>query len=244
MAVSLKDLLLQADKLISEQYHDDLGITYVPSSKFQRWARLSLLFLQTHYPNHPQTKDFESIVKRSDHFASECGELVSILLAFDAIQPSSNIEIDYKASLEQVFGKFHIVARQLLRRHAARPTIVISDEYDVQDLLEALLKLFFDDVRSEEWVPSYAGGCKRMDFLLKNEEIVVEVKMTREGLNDNKIGEQLIIDIENYKKHPNCKNMYCFVYDPEGRIRNPKGIEKDLTRETDGIQVFTYIYPR
>ena len=83
-----------------------------------------------------------------------------------------------------------------------------------------------------------------MDFLLKNEEIVVEVKMTREGLNDNKIGEQLIIDIENYKKHPNCKNMYCFVYDPEGRIRNPKGIEKDLTRETDGIQVFTYIYPR
>jgi len=51
-------------------------------------------------------------------------------------------------------------------------------------------------------------------------------------------------DIENYKKHPNCKNMFCFVYDPEGRIRNPKGIEKDLTRETDGIRVFTYIYPR
>ena len=53
-----------------------------------------------------------------------------------------------------------------------------------------------------------------------------------------------IIPLAIKQKHPNCKNMYCFVYDPEGRIRNPKGIEKDLTRETDGIQVFTYIYPR
>lgn len=244
MAVSLKDLLLQADSLISQQYQDELGFTYVPSSEFQRWKRLSLLFLQTHYPNHPQTNDFESIVKHSDSSVSECNKLASILLAFDAIQPSSNTEIDYKATLEQVFGKFHIVARQLLRRHADRDTIKISDEYDVQDLLEALFKLFFDDVRPEEWVPSYAGGKKRMDFLLKNEEIVVEVKMTRDGLNDNKIGEQLIIDIDNYKKHPNCKNIYCFVYDPEGRIRNPKGIETDLTKETDGIKVFTYIHPR
>lgn len=244
MAVTLKDLLQQADRLLAAQYTDSLGIYYVDNTQFQRWARLSLLFLQTNYPKHPQTRDFETLVKQSDHFSAECGEMAAILLAFDEIQPTNVVEIDYRNVLEQLFEKFHIVARQLLRRHDNRETIRINDEYDVQDLLESLFKLYFDDVRAEEWAPSYAGGSKRMDFLLKNEEIVVEVKMTRPGLEDKKIGEQLIIDIANYKKHPNCKNLYCFVYDPDGRIRNPRGLENDLSKETDGIHVFTYIYPR
>ena len=67
-----------------------------------------------------------------------------------------------------------------------------------------------------------------MDFLLKKEEIVIEVKKTRSGLTSNKIGEQLIIDIEKYKEHPDCKTLVCFVYDPEGRIANPRGVEADL----------------
>lgn len=38
--------------------------------------------------------------------------------------------------------------------------------------------------------PSYAGGSKRMDFLLKDGEIAIEVKMMiRNGLKDKEIGE-------------------------------------------------------
>ena len=55
----------------------------------------------------------------------------------------------------------------------------IKDEYDVQDLLNALLRLNFDDVRPEEYTPSYAGSSTRVDFLLKKEKIVIEVKKTR-----------------------------------------------------------------
>lgn len=66
--------------------------------------------------------------------------------------------------------------------------------------------MFFEDVRPGEWAPLYAGGSKRMDFLLKDEEIAIEVKMmTRNGLKDKEIGEQLIIDVANYKLHKNCK---------------------------------------
>ena len=45
-------------------------------------------------------------------------------------------------------------------------------------LLHALLLLYFDDIRAEEWTPSYAGKSARMDFLLKNEGVVIEVKKT------------------------------------------------------------------
>ncbi len=48
----------------------------------------------------------------------------------------------------------------------------------VQDHLHALLRLHFDDVREEEWAPSYGGSRTRMDFLPKRERMVVETKMT------------------------------------------------------------------
>ena len=82
-----------------------------------------------------------------------------------------------------------------------------------------------------------------MDFLLKDEEIAIEVKMTRQGLKDKELGEQLIIDIANYKQHKNCKCLYCFVYDPEGLIRNPRGMEKDLQKLDNNYPVKVFIRP-
>jgi hypothetical protein len=78
--------------------------------------------------------------------------------------------------VENICNRFHLVCRRLRTRYSDRPTIEIEDEYDVQDLLHALLHLHFDDIRREEWTPSYAGGSSRVDFLLKSEQIVIEVK--------------------------------------------------------------------
>lgn len=146
--------------------------------------------------------------------------------------------------LIQMLERFHIVARQILNRHAGRPTIEISDEYDVQDLMHGLLKIEFDDVRAEEYTPSYAGSSTRMDFLLKKEKIVIEVKKTRDGLKDKEIGEQLILDAQHYKAHPDCKKLICFVYDPDSRVKNPRGLENDLkSLSSDDLIVEIYIRP-
>ncbi|MCZ6127750.1 malate dehydrogenase, partial [Escherichia coli] len=88
--------------------------------------------------------------------------------------------------------------RQLKKRHDGRATIEINDEYDVQDLVHALLTLHFDDIRPEEGSPSFAGSSSRQDFLLKKEKIVIEVKKTRRSLGANKIGEELLIDMARY----------------------------------------------
>lgn len=148
-----------------------------------------------------------------------------------------------KADIEDLLVRFHTVARQLQRRHNDRETLLIKDEYDVQDLLHALLITVFDDVRPEESSPSYAGASSRIDFLLKNEEIVVEVKMTNRTLRDKKVGEQLIIDIKRYQMHPNCKTLICFIYDPEGYIKNPIALENDLSGKHDSIDVDVLIVP-
>ncbi|MDK2826763.1 MAG: hypothetical protein PWQ63_810 [Methanolobus sp.] len=173
--------------------------------------------------------------------------LQGIIEISDFIADDDKCEVGSEVSINQlllILEKFHKVARQLRSRYSDRPTIEIEDEYDVQDLLHALLKIYFTDIRAEERTPSYAGGSSRMDFLLKNEQIVIEVKKTRQSLKDKEIGEQLLVDIGKYAAHPECKKLVCFVYDPEGRIGNPKGLENDLNHMSrDGLQVIAKIEP-
>lgn len=139
--------------------------------------------------------------------------------------------------------RFHKIARQLRSRHDNRNTIEIEDEYDVQDLFHALLKIYFQDIRPEEYTPSYAGAASRVDFLLKEEKIIIEIKKTRKNLGAKEIGEQLIIDAQRYQSHPDCNHLICFVYDPEGRVANPRGIENDLTKEINGVNIVVFITP-
>ncbi len=141
-------------------------------------------------------------------------------------------------------SRFHEVTKQLRKRREDRKTLDVADEYDVQDLLHALLRIFFDDVRPEEWTPSYAGKSARMDFLLPNEQTVVEAKKTRQSLATKEIGDELIVDIARYRNHPSCKRLICFVYDPESRIANPRGIENDLSKDHGDFAVIVIIEPQ
>ncbi|MBI3269708.1 MAG: DUF2321 domain-containing protein [Planctomycetes bacterium] len=146
--------------------------------------------------------------------------------------------------VETILTKFHVVARQLRDRHSRRQTLEVDDEYDVQDLLHALLKIDFDDIRAEEWTPSYAGSAARMDFLIKPAQIVIETKKTAKGHGAKEIGEELLIDVQKYKEHPACKILICFVYDPGGIIGNPAGLKADLERSScDELVVQVHISP-
>lgn len=149
-----------------------------------------------------------------------------------------------KDILIQIFKKFHVSVLQLAKRHDNRPPFTIQDEYDVQDYIHALLRIYFNDVRPEECTPSHAGTSSRIDFLLKDEKILVEVKFATTKLKDKKIGEELIIDIEKYKTHPDCEALVCFVYDPDFNIKNAYGLEKDLSGKKNDMNISIYIYPK
>jgi hypothetical protein len=150
-----------------------------------------------------------------------------------------------QAAIVRLAERFHRVVGQLRNRHKGRTTLNVNDEYDVQDLFHALLTLFFDDIRPEEWTPSYAGGASRIDFLLREIETVVELKKTRPSLSTKDLGEQLLVDIAKYKSHPSCRNIFCVVYDPDDIIKNPRGVENDLNAQsTPEITVRVLIVPK
>lgn len=176
-------------------------------------------------------------------------KLVHRLIRQLEIKSSTSIEAESSAVSQQqalltILEKFHSVATQFRNRYDNRSTITINDEYDVQDLMNGLLRINFEDVRKEEYTPSYAGGSTRVDFLLKREKILFEVKKTRPTLKDKDIGNQLIVDIAHYKSHPDCKQLICFVYDPDNLVANPRGLEDDLKRlSSEEMLVEVYIRP-
>ena len=186
--------------------------------------------------------DYKALyLRKLDSFDSKLGSLQNVV---DLSEDDTQSQRSSVQTIMCVLERFHRFARQLKVRHQTRPTITINDEYDVQDLVHAILKLFFNDVRAEECTPSYAGGSSRIDFLIKSENIGIEIKKTRPNLRDKEIGEQLIIDKERYKSHHNCKILICFVYDPDEQIVNPDGLANDLTAENEDMSVFVVISPK
>lgn len=170
----------------------------------------------------------EYCYRMSDEVASAVKHGLSLAVV-DAVSPTSALD-----RLSLTVRRLPNVARQLRARRkdkgVARPTLEINDEYDVQDLLHAVLKIDFDDVRPEEWTPSYGGANKRADFLLKNEQIIIEVKKTRDALQQTRVVEELTIDIDHYRNHPNCQSLVCMVWDTDHLIHNEAALVGDLEK--------------
>jgi hypothetical protein len=74
--------------------------------------------------------------------------------------------------------------------------------------------------------------------------LVIECKKTRKGLGMREVGDQLVIDAARYRNHVDCKSLVCFVYDPDGIIQNPEGLQGDLERNSsDEFKILIYVRP-
>ena len=177
------------------------------------------------------------------HSFTDGMDAISWLKPIEEKTKEKDTQRDLLDALYHMLRHFDLLVRQLESRYAGREPLYITDEYDVQYILHALLCALFSDVRPEEVCPSYAGASSRLDFLLKDEKVVIETKMASASLKDKQIGEQLIIDIERYQAHPDCKTLVCLVYNPEHHLRNPVGIENDLRRKTDTLKVVVFVVP-
>jgi hypothetical protein len=158
--------------------------------------------------------------------------------------PFAGARIDSVKTVIELGERFLDVSRQLGRRHGGRPTLQVNDEHDAHDLFHTVLLVFFRDVRAEEWTPSYAGGGKRIDFVLPEYRLAVELKHSRSSMTAKSVGDELTIDIANYKQHPAASHLVCLVFDSSGHLANPRGIERDLTGFRDGLNVTVRIFDR
>lgn len=112
----------------------------------------------------------------------------------------------------------------------------ISSEFDVHDLLLAMLKPVFPDAKGEEYTPKHAGDSKRVDLVVPEYSTVIEVKYIRDITHAKEVADDLRIDIESYHVHPDCSRLIIVVWDEDRRIQDRPSFCSDLSgrRSKDG----------
>lgn len=130
-------------------------------------------------------------------------------------------------------------------RRDDRPDFEISCEQDFQDLFFALIKPIFPTAISEEPIPQHATKSKKIDFVIPEMSLAIELKYVRDERHAKNLSDELKVDIESYHKHPDCTRMKTIVWDEQRLITDRSNFEGDLTgpRTIDGsdFQVETIV---
>jgi hypothetical protein len=176
--------------------------------------------------------------------AEAAAALVLARRVTDRLQVVAGVQVSPKDVVVALCRRFPLFAKQMMVRHGDRLPIDIQDEYDVQDLFHAILRLHFDDVRAEDVSPDFGGNSARVDFFLPRDRIAIEVKMMRSSLTQRKVTNELIEDIARYTAKDGVDTLICLVYDPEGRCQTPRAIETDLSKSATRLNVSVVVCPQ
>lgn len=131
-------------------------------------------------------------------------------------------EHDAISLIRQILNNFSYAVSKIIKdRRKDHIEFIISDEYDVQDVLYVMLYPLFPDLTPEDYTVKHAGSNKRIDLVINSKHITIEVKMLKEKESEGKFIEELNVDISTYHKYPDIEYLFGFVYDPFHKINNP-----------------------
>lgn len=145
-----------------------------------------------------------------------------------AARPSASRAGAPLADLEKLLRRLPRVARQLRARHGDRPAFRVADDYDLEDLLRALLALHFDEVWPEGRTPSYAPGVRtdlRVDRGEGEPPVVVACRRVATPVDEGRLAAQLREDVAHYQPRRAGGVLIALLYDPEGLLPNPESLE-------------------
>jgi hypothetical protein len=114
--------------------------------------------------------------------------------------------------------------------------MLVRDEWDLEDVVRALLPLHFDEVRPCARTPKYAAFT-RTDFLLAPQRIAVNIKYVRPPLTESQLAEELRTDVAYWRGQGNCNLLMCLIYDPEGMLRDHAALEAAWSAAEAGWEV-------
>ena len=145
----------------------------------------------------------------------------------------------------EILNNFYLFLENLIEREPHKRggiqqeqlhALKIKNEYDVQHLLYACIKLLYPMARAE--VSEDTGyGTVRTDIFLDTNH-VIEVKCTRKNMSLKKLTEEIEADMIHY----NAENIYFFLYDKEKIIENPMVFKKCYEEKIKEKKVYIIIH--
>ncbi|GGA95708.1 hypothetical protein [Mucilaginibacter rubeus] len=229
---------------------DNIGLKSVMDQKFAQSELKQKYFIAKLAPDYTallvqevnsRTSDPISTVIRYILNISVCHEqdLDNAILYLSKVEPDFQLQILFE-DLESVLLKVKYLNKQaeemvrdilnnfsnavqkvVKERRKGHPAYAIVDEYDVQDILYVILKCVFPLLRDEDPIPKVGGKSTKIDLILRQEDILIEVKMIKSAdSNETHFIEQLKVDFESYHECKWLKKLFCFVWDPYKKTRD------------------------
>jgi len=156
------------------------------------------------------------------------------VLCFDALARTPAASLARRSTIESILAVIDGFPRSvgiLSNRYDHRAPFPVDDEYDMQDLLHALLIPIVPDCVREDPASKVAGKSSKLDFTSKRYRLGIEAKFVRDAKHAPKVREELLIDEATYHTHPFVDTVIAFVFDPR-KAMPPAGdhaFEADLT---------------
>ena len=135
-------------------------------------------------------------------------------------------------TITSLLRRFKANASSLIERRKGKEdqTVRLENEYDIQDLLQVMLKPTFPLTRTEVVSDSKTGReFLKIDFLIPDHKIALECKFIKNSAT-NDLKRQIADDMITYNEHPDCKELIFFVYDQEVKLKDPKYLEDFYTK--------------
>lgn len=180
---------------------------------------LNLLFNEESLTD--QDEDF--IEKRlANNVNVDCIDIILYKLLLKKFTRFKYNQLNAVELIKQVFINFQNAIKHLtVERRKNHDLFHIRDEYDVQDLSYYALKSIFPTLQFENPHFKCGGTYSKVDLMLLEEGIDIELKMIKEkDLDEKEFIKQLKIDINDYATWRNIKDLIVFVYDPYNKTKD------------------------
>ncbi len=145
--------------------------------------------------------------------------------------------------LERLCSRFPRVLAQLRAVDQAGFAREPLDEAALGGLMHALLLIDHEDVRP--FLQEGADGETAADagLLLKIERILFVPRVATAAMAAVELERRIALDVETCRQSLECRTLVVFVYDPTGRIADPRGFEQRMSGERTGVTVRAIVAP-
>lgn len=179
-------------------------------------------------------KSYEINIEKYAEYIESTKDFEDLIILEKFVYKMSLTDINNKSpkdNIVSILNNFHNANKVITRdRRKDHNEYIIKDEYDVQDLLHVIFKSIYPKIESEENTPKVGGTTARADFIFKEFEIVLEIKMIKQTDRDEKnFIEQIKVDILSYYRYK-PKYMIFYIYDPLDKTENEQNF-KDLEKK-------------
>ena len=148
-------------------------------------------------------------------------------------------EIDHKEKLSRIeqevignniFDLLFNYLKEAILEFEKRNKSKFKNELELQNFIYSTLRALFVSVEFEDPTEKICGKFNRLDFVLKEHKIIIEVKYVRDKRHGTTVSEELSVDFPRYKLSPYGETIINYIYDPNNYITNQSLFKKQLKK--------------